>query len=299
LDQHIAEHDVLLRFLLPEAGVRGAIVRLTDAWREVLSSHSYPDPIAEVLGHAVGAASVLSALVKLDGSLIIQTQASGDLHTLVANATSQRTVRGLARYRPAVKTGSFERMCGEGKLIITIDSGPSERYQGVVLLEGEHLSNVLEGYFSQSEQLRTRLWLQANSDHAAALLLQELGDSERDDIDEDGWTRAVHLAETLEASELIDFAPAEILYRLFNEEDVSMFPPENVRFSCGCSTERIASVLRSLGEQEVRDIIEEKGLIEAECEFCNRHYKFSATEAIALFADTTSDAIRGDRDTLH
>ncbi len=290
----------MTRFLLPEAGVRGAIVSLNQSFDAVLDRHSYPANVAAQLGEALAAAVLLSAHVKLDGSLILQIQGDGPLHTLVAHATSDRTLRGLARFNGQVPTGSLSQVFGEGKVVITVDSGGGERYQGIVLIEGASLSASIEEYFSQSEQLRTRLWLTALNGRACGMLLQELGDARDNEHlmpePDEGWIRATTLAGTLTDEELIGLSSSEVLRRLFVEEDVRVFDADTLSFSCGCSFERINTVLRSLGRAEVDSIIEEKGVVEVDCEFCNQNYRVEANEIDAIFIE---DPDSSGSDTVH
>lgn len=292
--------DAVTRFLLPEAGVRGAIVSLSDSFDAVLDRHSYPATVSAQLGQALSAAVLLSAHVKLDGSLILQIQGDGPLHTLVAHATSDKTLRGLARFTGQVPAGSLSRIFGEGKVVITVDSGGGERYQGIVLIEGESIAASIEEYFSQSEQLRTRLWLTAKDGRASGMLLQELGDSKDDEHlmlePDEGWIRATTLANTITDEELLDLPSGEVLRRLFIEEDVRIFDADSISFSCGCSFERIHTVLRSLGREEIDSIVEEKGVVEVDCEFCNQNYRIEANEVDAIFTDATQVS---DSDTVH
>jgi len=296
----IVESDVVTRFLLPEAGVRGAIVCLADAFDAVLGRHAYPPNVIAPLGEALTAAVLLSAHVKLDGSLILQIQGDGPLHTLVAHATSDRTLRGLARFTGDVPDGAMKHVFGEGKLVITVDSGGGERYQGIVLIEGTSIATSIEEYFSQSEQLRTRLWLGAKNGRAAGLLLQELGDARDNEHlmlePDEGWIRATTLANTLTEDEMLELPSTEILRRLFVEEDLRIFDADRLAFKCGCSFERINAVLRSLGRAEVDSIVEEKGVVEVDCEFCNQNYRVEAADVDSIFDESAGST---DSDTIH
>lgn len=274
--------DSLHRFLFPELSVRGEVVHLDATWQAVLERHEYPAPVRRLLGEAMAATALLTATIKLNGSLILQVQGDGPLHLLVVQCTSERTLRGLARWTGPVPDGSLQEMVGNGRLVITIDPGLGrERYQGIIDLGQGTLAQALEEYFSRSEQLGTRLWLTANASRAAGLLLQDLpGET----ADEDGWGRVAHLGETITESELLGLPAREVVHRLFHEEDVRLFDAEPVSFRCGCSRERIETVLRGLGYAEVQDILGEEGKIAVDCEFCNQHYEFDAVDAEQIFA---------------
>jgi molecular chaperone Hsp33 len=167
-------------------------------------------------------------------------------------------------------------------MLLTAESPRGERYQGIVAVDKDSLAAVVESYFNQSEQLPSRVWLAADARVAAGLLLQRLpGDSG----DEEDWRRVCILADTLQQRELLDVAPEALLRRLFHEEDLRLYEPEPVAFRCSCSRERIEDTLRALGREEVEAILEERGSVEADCEFCNAHYRFDAVDVAGLFAE--------------
>ncbi|NEV62127.1 Hsp33 family molecular chaperone HslO [Thiorhodococcus minor] len=277
--------DTLSRFLFENAGIRGNLVHLDASWRAVLDAHSYPDAVQEPLGQALAAVALLAATIKFEGSLILQVQSAGPIRTLVAQATNARTLRGLARWQGDVpEQGSLAERFGEGRLVLTVQRPNAKPYQGVVPLEGADLSAAIEGYFSESEQLKTRLWLTANDQRAAGLLLQKMPNQGAKDED---WERVEMLAGTLTAGELRDLPSEDLLYRLFNEETVRLFEPEPVSFRCGCSRSRIEDTVKMLSEEEVDSILAEQGAIEVTCEFCNREYRFDPVDTRQLFAATT------------
>lgn len=275
--------DILQRFVLERTNVRGELVHLDATWRAVLERQNYPAAVRDLLGEAMAAAGLLAATVKTRGSLILQVQSDGPVRLLVTQAESARTLRGMAHWKGDVPAKPFDHMVGHGRLAITLDPGLGrERYQGVVPLEGHStLSEALEDYFARSEQLPTRLWLAADGARAAGMLLQALPGAEPDP---DAWERALHLGATLTAEELLDLPPREILRRLFHEEDVRVFDPEPMSFRCSCSRQRIAGVLRGLGYDEVRSILDEEGLVESHCQFCNQRYVFDSVDVEELFA---------------
>ena len=275
--------DLLYRFTFEHFGVRGEIVSLGASWRALVERHDYAPAVRDYLGQAMAAVTMLSGTIKFKGSLILQLQGNGPLRTLVAQATDRRMIRGMALASAAdVPAGKLASAFGEGRLMLTAESPKGERYQGIVALQGDKLAQVLEAYFGQSEQLATRLWLAAGTQAAAGLFLQRLPGEQVDDED---WRRVCLLADTLEADELLQQTPREILRRLYHEEDVRLYEPEPVAFRCSCSRERIETALRSMGRREVESIIEERGSVEADCEFCNAHYHFDAVDVAGLFAE--------------
>lgn len=279
------EADRLLRFLFEEMGVRGELVRLNSSFKSLLDHHDYPPVVARSLGESLAAAALLSATVKLEGALILQVEGNGPMPMLVAQATNQRTVRGLAKYADDINPdATFPEMVGEGRIVMTMDAEGSERYQGIVELHGESLADGLRDYFSRSEQLPTRLWLFSQGDTAAGLLLQQMPSEHGAEVD---WEHLVALADTLSEEEMLELSFESILYRLFHEEKVMMFTPEALSFKCGCSREKIEFALMNMGKEEVEAILSEQGVIEANCEFCNKMRRFDSIDIEALFRDTS------------
>ena len=288
----MADADRLHRFVFENAGIRGNLVHLDASWRAVLDTHPYPQSVREPLGEALALVSLLASTVKFTGSLILQAQGSGPIRTLVAQATSARTVRGVARWEGEVPVDSgLKARFGQGRLVLTIERGTREPYQGIVPLAGANLAEAVERYFNDSEQLPTRLWVSARGERAAGLLLQRLpvdGPAERGSgEDSDDWRRISLLADTLSQDELEGLPCEGLLRRLFHEDQIRLFEPEPIAFRCGCSRSRIEEMLRTLGEAEAMSIVAEQGAIEVTCEFCNRRSRLDAVDAGQLFAETT------------
>lgn len=280
--------DQLRRFVFEGAGVRGAVVHLEASWQAVLERHPYPPAVQPPLGQVLAAVALLSSTIKFEGALILQVEAEGPLRTLVAQATDQRTLRGLARWQGEVpERAELSGTFGAGRVVLTASAPGGERYQGVVALEGESLADALQTYFDQSEQLPTRLWLAADGRRATGLLLQRLPGTSEDD---DTWPRTLMLAGTLRDEELLGLSAEPLLYRLFHEERVRLFEPEPVSFRCGCSRERIEGLLRSLGRDEVDAVLAEQGVVEVTCEFCNRVYRVDAVDVAMLFREQGPEA---------
>jgi molecular chaperone Hsp33 len=275
--------DSLQRFLFEHAAIRGELVHLDTTWRTVLERHDYPPAVRALLGELMAAAALLSATLKFNGSLILQIQGSGPVNLLVVESTSEHTLRGMAQWSELPATHSFPALVGEGRFVITIDPREGgQRYQGIVSLEGETVSAVLENYLIRSEQLDSRLWLAADTQQAAGMLLQRLPG--KHDEDTDMWSRTTQLGATITRDELLRLPAHEIIHRLYHEEDVRLFDTQPVRFHCSCSRQRVTNVLRMLGYDEVRSILRERGAVDVDCEFCNQHYTFDPVDAEQLFA---------------
>jgi len=285
----VTESDLIRRFIFEHSPVRGHLVHLDSAWTAIWEHHEYPPIVQQTLGEAIAACALIASTRKFDGTLTLQMQGPGPLHLLVAQCTHNFGVRGVARFKGEVTPGSLEQMTGGGKLTVTVEAADaSSRYQGIVPLVGDRISDCLEAYFRDSEQLPTQLILVATAGVAAGMLLQRLPQPTHvartleTDPDED-WNRIQHLASTLAGDELLKLSHAELLRRLFHEEDVRVFEGAPAFFRCRCSRERVAGVLESLGREEIRSIVAERGSVEVRCEFCNRAYRFDAVDSEQLF----------------
>jgi len=276
-------NDTLQRFLFENAPIRGELVHLDATWRAVLARHDYPPAVRDLLGEMMAASALLSATLKYDGSITLQLQGDGPVTLMVVEATSQRTLRGMAQWTGDVPEGNLAARAGSGRLVITIDPGRSnERYQGVVALEGETLADAIDNYLERSEQLPTRMWLAADGEQAAGMLLQRLPKEVMEDSD--AWERIGHLGATIRREELLGLDAREVIHRLFHEEDLRLFDEEAISFSCACSRERVGQMLRSLGHDEMQSILQDEGEVSVDCEFCRQNYRFDSVDVEQLFA---------------
>ncbi|HTE41904.1 MAG TPA: Hsp33 family molecular chaperone HslO [Steroidobacteraceae bacterium] len=285
------DNDSLHRFLFEHYPIRGHLVHLDAAWLALLEHREYPAVIRDTLGQATAASVLLAATLKFQGHLSLQVQGNGPMHLLLAQCTSNLGVRALARYREEVDSRDLSVLVGEGHVQVTLDNADDkQRYQGIVPLSGGTLAQSLEGYFQNSEQLPTRLWLYADERGASGMLLQRLptkDDQSSDDVD-DAWRRVQLIADTLKTEELRALSDREILRRLFNEDDVRLFEPAPVFFRCTCSSERVAGMLQSLGREEIKSILADQGVVEVRCDFCNRAYEYDSVDVGKLFAESVA-----------
>jgi len=282
------DKDRLLRFLFTEHGVRGEIISLDSSWLAAQVNHEYPKRIAEQLGQALAASLLLSATIKFNGTLTLQVQGDGLINMLVAQATDRQAVRGLAHWQEDTSETKNSSLFGNGRLVLTIKPDQGEPYQGIVSLEGDSILEAVQTYFKQSEQLKTRLWFAINEGRAVGLLLQQLPIQE--DEQQDGWQHLELLANTITNAELLELPAQQIIHRLFHEETIRLFDPEPVKFQCDCSNEKVEASLINLGHSEVLSILEEKGAVEVDCGYCNKHYKFDSIDVEKLFSDTPNAA---------
>ena len=313
----------LHRFLFDGQPVRGAIVRLTDAWTDMLGrraanteSGPYPVPVRELLGEMAAAGLLMQSGIKFNGALVMQIFGDGPVKLAVAEVQSDLSLRATATIQGdidgAAALSALVNVNGGGRCAITLDPKDKfpgqQAYQGVVSLEDAHarkldrLSDVLSLYMLQSEQLDATLVLAANDQVAAGLLVQRMpakgegniagGSARRDDEDQIGlnedYNRIAHLAASLTRDELLTLDVETILRRLFWEEKLLRFEPQQgdqgPRFACSCSRERVGRMLHSLGIEEAESILQEQGQIDVACEYCGQQYRFDPVDAAQIFA---------------
>jgi molecular chaperone Hsp33 len=299
----IPKDDLILPFQAEHAEVAGRLAKLGPVVDTILSRHDYPEPVSKLLGEAVALTAILGAALKFEGKFILQASTDGPVDLLVADYQVPGALRGYARF-------SAERLAalpadgpllGEGHLAMTIDRGAdTERYQGVVPLDGGSLADAADTYFRQSEQLPTFIKLAVARHYragqserpwtwrAGGLLVQKLTReggrraTRESAFAAEDWTRAKALAETVEDHELLDpmLPPDRLLYRLFHEEKVRAFRAVPLTSYCSCSEARVEELLRRFSAEDLAEMVVD-GKVSVTCEFCNRSYRFDP----AAFAD--------------
>lgn len=286
--------DRLLKFLFKAAPVRGGLVRIEEAWQQMVALHDFPPVVTRLLGEMVAAGALLATSIKFNGALVMQVHGDGPVKLLVVECLPDLAIRATATIAdaPIAADASMRDMInrnGRGRFAITLDPRDAlpgqQPYQGIVPLDGETMADVLQAYMRQSEQLETRLWLAASEHVSAGLLLQSLpaegGTAPAGD--DDAWDRAVTLAHTITSQELLTLGAEDVLRRLFWQESLEHYPPMSPHFACTCSRERIGRMLVSLGREEVDSIIDEQGTVTVTCDFCSRRYTFDPVDVTQLF----------------
>jgi molecular chaperone Hsp33 len=322
--------DLVQPFQIESQGIRGRLVRLGGLVDDILSRHAYPETVAALLGQTIALAAALAGVFKYDGVFTLQTKGDGPVSMLVADVTSKGEVRAYARYdearfataeRERAKghgaQGTVPRLLGAGYLAFTVDQGANtERYQGIVELQGAELVDCVHHYFRQSEQLDAAFKLAVGRVpgaaarpvwRAAGLMVQRVplsgGQSafpgglglarrgedtgaELHEVQEDGWRRALVMMGSATTAELLDpqLGPHDLLYRLFNEDGVRVFRQRPLKAGCRCTEERVIMVLRALSEKEIAEMTV-GGRVSVVCQFCMREYAYDEAELTALRAD--------------
>jgi molecular chaperone Hsp33 len=291
--------DFLQKYLSADRGTRIQVANLTASWRAGLTHQHYPAAVQQLLGELAAAAVLLAGNIKFEGSTVLQLQGNGPVHLVVVECTSNLEIRATAHLREnaQIDAGSglqdLLNVDGKGKFMVMLDPAKKQAgqsaYQGIVPLEGSSVSQALEAYMRNSEQLDTRLWLAADDTHCSGLLLQRLphqGGVANDTLDEPSWLRFIHLADTLQNDELLTLDGDTLIHRLFWQEDLVAFDPQMVRWHCPCTRERVSRMLRTLGREEIDSILGTQGKIEVSCNFCGKPYVFDAVDCASLVSET-------------
>ncbi|TDE21547.1 Hsp33 family molecular chaperone HslO [Vibrio owensii] len=283
-------NNVLNRYLFEDLSVRGELVQLDEAYQRIISSKEYPAALQKLLGELLVSTTLLTATLKFEGSITIQLQGDGPVSLAVINGDHDQKIRGVARWEGDIADdATLHEMMGKGYLVITIEPKKGERYQGVVGLEGETLADVIEGYFANSEQLKTRLWIRTGEHegkkHAAGMMIQVMPDGTGTPED---FEHLEQLTATVKNEELFTLPANELLYRLYNQDSVRLYEPQPVEFHCGCSRERSGAAIITVDKTEIYDILAEEGTISLHCDYCGTSYTFEEPEITELYTQATS-----------
>tara|TARA_R110002167_G_scaffold113291_2_gene286190 strand:+ start:59 stop:934 length:876 start_codon:yes stop_codon:yes gene_type:complete len=276
------------RFSFDNTNVRGERVLLNSAYQEIIKRKQYPLSLEKLLGEFVAAIALLRDIVKIDGVLSIQAKGNGFLSTLMTECDEHQNLRGIAQWdesQDVPDTFSLKDVLEGGYLAITIQPRNGLRYQGIVEIVGDTLSECLEQYFSQSEQLPSRVWLAANGAQCGGLFLQRLPLEQAKEGDEDAWERFTHLASTVKEEELLGLETELLLHRLYHEEEIRLYDTKPMQFGCSCSRQRTLDAVMSLGSEEIRELLIEQGSVKVDCQFCAEKYEFMEDDLTDMLGD--------------
>ncbi|MFT6268169.1 MAG: molecular chaperone Hsp33 [Alphaproteobacteria bacterium] len=273
--------DVLDRFLFENRSIRGEIVSLEKSFQSILASSDYPEFVQSLIGELMATASLLTATLKFEGEIALQIQSEGPIKYIIVNGTHDQKLRGVARWNEAITSHpkSFSECFKKGILAITLTPKDGQRYQGMVALDKPSLASCVEDYFLQSEQLLTKVFLTSQvgeNQKAAGFLIQIVPtSSESSNVEENpDFEHVAHIANTISSEEILTLEHTEMIHRLYHEEEIRIFEPQKVEFSCDCSRHRSAGALKSVDKKELLAIIAEDGHIKMDCQFCHNVYLF-------------------------
>ena len=289
--------DTLHRFIFENTDIRGNYVKLNQTIKEATQHQALPQSIHIALGELMVASSLLASTIKLDGSLTLQIQTNGSLKLLIAECNESFGVRGTVKWNGPIQSLAPIDLIKEGHFIITlIQKNAKTPYQGIVPMEGNSISELLENYMLRSEQIQTKLWIHSQENIFHGLLVQRLPfNSSAEALDHDSTTgawkdivmsadksfKAIH--PTLDAS--------KILQTIFSSETIRLYNPSHPHFACSCSKKSVENMLRLIGKKECESIIEEQSSITIHCDFCNECYKYSENEVGFIFNES-EDSIK-------
>lgn len=274
--------DFVVRFLFEELDIRGAFVRLGEAWRNLQVKRGYAATVRDLFGEMTATAVLIADNLKQPGRLTFQLQGHGPIRMLVIDCTADLHLRGMAKAEAEVAPAPVSQLFGDGRLALILQSESArEPYQSLVPAAGDSIAAVFEHYLAQSEQQPARLWLAADDQSACGLFLQKLPGA--DTRDADGWSRIEQLAATVTPQEMQALPVETLLGRLFPEETLRLFSPKPVAYDCPEDRDKVGGMLRSLGRAEVESILAERGEIVVHDDICNREYRFDASDLDELF----------------
>ncbi len=283
------DNDLLHRFIFDDNDIRGELVTLNESYQTVLAHNNHSQELRHLLGQFLAAAALLSSTLKFDGTITIQARGEGGIGLIMAECTNHNNLRGILRLNAEktvpVQNNDLQTLMPNGMLAITITPDKGLRHQGIVPLDCDTLAQCLEQYFTQSEQIDTRIWLAVGTNNVAGMLIQALPRqlTENESVNQEQWETITTLAATVRPEELLNLPHETLLFRLFHEFQLKIFAAKTLQFSCQCSFERSATALTSLGKEEALLLLQEQGTIEIDCQFCNQVYRFDRSNLQTLF----------------
>lgn len=286
-------HDILNRYLFDDLNVRGELVQLTKSYQESIAAHNYPQGVRVLLGELMAATCLLTATIKFEGDITVQLQGNGPVAYMAMNGNDRQEMRGIARLTQETQEKGLKALIGKGNMIITIQPKNGDAYQGVVALEEDTLADCLAHYFDVSEQIPTKIWLFSDDDNlqVAGSLVQLLpGKDEADGGDKDQQQRdfehICQLTNTIKANEIFEIEAEQLLYRLYHQEQVRIFEPQDVSFVCGCSSEKCLTAISQIQPSEIKSIIAEQGNVSITCDYCLTIYAFDEQQLASYISET-------------
>jgi molecular chaperone Hsp33 len=271
------------RFIFEHASIRGEIAHLGETYETILNQRPYPPTVKRLLGEALVSCLLLTGSIKFEGDVTLQFRGDKRLPLLIVQCDHQLQIRGFAKFQEDTGDVDYNAAFLDGNMALTINQyNQTQAYQSIVPIGSLSMAENLMQYFAQSEQVASRVWLAANDQMAAGMLLQLMPDQDTQQREE-FWEYAVQIGQTISEHELLTLDNPTILHRLYHETELRLFPARPVRFQCRCTEEKMKQALTVLGEIEVGSLLLEKGTVEVVCDFCNRCYGFDAIDVTLLF----------------
>lgn len=277
------DKDSLQRFMFENAAIRGEIAHIDTTFAEIMNQRTYPPFIHNLLGEALVSCLLLSGSVKFEGELSLQFQSDKRLPLLLVQCDNQLNLRGFVKFEENLDIKEYAAAFLKGQMVLTMNQyNQTQTYQSILPIQSTSMGENLMHYFAQSEQLTTKIWLAVNEQQAAGMLLQLMPGQDTQQR-EYFWEYAIQIGQTITENELLNLDNATLLHRLYHEEELRLFDPRFTRFKCRCSPEKMQQILTVLGEEQIKQLLQEKGKIDVTCEFCNHHYSFDEIDITMLF----------------
>ncbi len=281
-----AQTDVLNRYLFDNLHARGELVQLKQSYQAIINNHNYPAGVQQLLGELLAATCLLTATLKFEGDITVQLQGDGPVGYMSVNGNHQQEMRGIARLAEQTTALGLNALIGKGNMVITIRPEKGEPYQGIVALDQDTLAACLAHYFEVSEQIPTSIWLYADTEkqQMAGALVQLLPDSDTKEQQLEDYQHLCQLTDTIKEDEIFSLDAETLLYRLYHQEEVRMFEPQQVSYQCGCSADKCMQAISQIEPNELKNILAEQGEVSMTCDYCLTTYAFGDKE-LAIFTD--------------
>ena len=265
------------KFIFETLPIKGTLVVLDDCWQTIVSQREYPSGLQQLLGELLAANALLTSNLKLNGKVICQLQDNPHFKLVVAECSNEFTLRATAKFSADESVIDYSNYLKQGRLVVSVESNSDGNiYQSIIAFNGNAISEILNNYMAQSEQLKSWFLLAYSEQRVVGFMLQQLPDVHK--LFNQEIERIFTLVNTLTTRELLKDNLEQLITKLFNEDNVVVLPKHSVHFGCSCSRHRVSEILRSLGKSELESLIAEQGNISVDCDYCNSEYKFSRLE---------------------
>ncbi|WDE05622.1 Hsp33 family molecular chaperone HslO [Thalassomonas viridans] len=284
--------DVLNRYLFDDLHARGELVQLKQSYQEIIGQHDYPAGVRTLLGELLSATCLLTATLKFEGEITVQLQGDGPVGYIAVNGNHNQQMRGIARLKEATEEKGLQALIGKGNMIITIRPSQGEAYQGIVALDRETLADCLAHYFEVSEQIPTKIWLFCNEQalETGGTLVQLMPDGEDKEKQHQDFEHLCQLTQTIKSEELFTLDAETLLYRLYHQEEVRLFEPQQVSYQCSCSTEKCLAAITQIEPAELKSILAEQGNLSMTCDYCMTTYAFNEQDLSSYLSEGGKDS---------
>ena len=266
------------KFMFEQLPVKGSLVVLEDSWQTIATQRRYPSGLKRLLGELLAANVLLTSNIKLQGKIICQIQDNPHFNLVVCECSNEFIIRATAKFAVVEEAMvSYSQHLTQGRLVVSIESqAEGNVYQSIIAVNGDLVSDILNNYMAQSEQLKSWFIIAYSEDKVVGFMLQQLPDLQNQALND--IERIFMLAKSLTTSELLNDNLEQILYKLFNEDNLVVMPQHAIHFGCSCSRHRVSEILHNLGRAELESLIVEQGNITVDCDYCNAEYQFTAEE---------------------